>query len=65
MTETVMVKEEPKKVAFMNRKNANTDRIEKDEQELKELLDNKNEEPTEEVKEEEPVNAEEKSFKKR
>ena len=60
-----MVKEEPKKVAFMNRKNANTDRIEKDEQELKKLLDNKNEEPTEEVKEEEPVNAEEKSFKKR
>ena len=32
MTETVMVKEEPKKIAFMNRKNANTDRIEKDEQ---------------------------------
>ena len=60
-----MVKEEPKKVAFMNRKNANTDRIQKDEQELKELLDNKNEELTEEVKEEEPVNAEEKSFKKR
>jgi len=65
MTETVMVKEEPKKVAFMKRKNANENRIEKDEQELKELLDNKNEEPTEEVKEEEPVNAEEKSFKKR
>jgi len=65
MTETVMVKEEPKKVAFMKRKNANENRIEKNEQELKELLDNKNEEPTEEVKEEEPVNAEEKSFKKR
>jgi len=65
MNETVMVKEEPKKVAFMKRKNANENRIEKDEQELKELLDNKNEEPTEEVKEEEPVNAEEKSFKKR
>ena len=65
MNETVIVKEEPKKVAFMNRKNANTDRIQKDEQELKELLDNKNEELTEEVKEEEPVNAEEKSFKKR
>ena len=65
MTETVMVKEEPKKVAFMKRKNANENRIEKDEQELKELLDNKNEESIEEVKEEEPVNAEEKSFKKR
>ena len=65
MNETVMVKEEPKKVAFMDRKNANSNRIEKDEQELKELLDNKNEEATEEVKEEEPTNAEEKSFKKR
>ena len=49
----------------MDRKNANSNRIEKDEQELKELLDNKNEEATEEVKEEEPTNAEEKSFKKR
>ena len=60
-----MVKEEPKKVAFMKRKNANENRIKKDEQELKELLDNKNEESIEEAKEEEPVNAEEKSFKKR
>ena len=60
-----MVKEEPKKVAFMKRKNANENRIKKDEQELKELLDNKNEEFIEEPKEEEPVNAEEKSFKKR
>tara|TARA_R100001198_G_scaffold96952_1_gene90129 strand:+ start:5429 stop:6286 length:858 start_codon:yes stop_codon:yes gene_type:complete len=65
MNETVMVKEEPKKVAFMKRKNANENRIKKDEQELKELLDNKNEESIEEAKEEEPVNAEEKSFKKR
>jgi len=65
MNETVMVKEEPKKVAFMKRKNANENRIKKDEQELKELLDNKNEEFIEEPKEEEPVNAEEKSFKKR
>ena len=55
----------PKKVAFVDRKSANADRIKKDEEELKELLDNKDN--TEEVKEQEPepVNAEEKSFKKR
>jgi hypothetical protein len=65
MTEAVMIKEEPKKVAFMNRKNANLDRIENDEQELKELLKDRKEATTEEVKEEEPTSPEEKSFKKR
>jgi len=67
MNETVMVKEEPKKVAFMNRKNANTDRIEKDQQELDKLLEERNGEVVEEQEpqEQEPTNAEEKSFKKR
>ena len=60
----------PKKVAFVDRKSANSDRIEQDEKELKELLEEKesaNKENTEEVEaqEAEPVNAEEKSFKKR
>jgi hypothetical protein len=64
MNETVMIKEEPKKVAFMDRKNANKNRIEENEKELQELLDNK-EEPKEEVIEEEPSSPEEKSFKKR
>tara|TARA_R100001082_G_scaffold93065_1_gene59815 strand:- start:21 stop:884 length:864 start_codon:yes stop_codon:yes gene_type:complete len=66
--ETTTIAEEtttPKKVAFVDRKSANTNRIEKDEAELKELLASK--EGTEEVKEQEPepTNAEEKSFKKR
>ena len=60
----------PKKVAFVDRKSANSNRIEQDEKELKELLEEKesaNKENTEEVEaqEAEPVNAEEKSFKKR
>ena len=72
MNTTVMAGEvtTPKKVAFVNRKSANSDRIEQDEKELKELLEEKenvNKESTEEVEtqEAEPVNAEEKSFKKR
>jgi|TARA_R100000388_G_scaffold27390_2_gene21356 hypothetical protein len=72
MNTTVMAGEvtTPKKVAFVNRKSANSDRIEQDEKELKELLEEKenvNKESTEEVEaqEAEPVSAEEKSFKKR
>jgi len=51
----------PKKVAFVDRKSVNLDRIKKDEEELKELLDTKENKE----QESEPVNAEEKSFKKR
>ena len=55
----------PKKVAFVDRKSANSNRIEQDEKELKELLEDKEEAPEVEAQETEPVNAEEKSFKKR
>ena len=55
----------PKKVAFVDRKSANSNRIEQDEKELKELLENKEEAPEVEAQEAEPANAEEKSFKKR
>ena len=60
----------PKKVAFVDRKSANSDRIEQDEKELKELLEEKESANKENIKEveaqeAEPVNAEEKSFKKR
>jgi len=55
----------PKKVAFVDRKSANSNRIEQDEKELKELLEDKEEAPEVEAQEAEPVNAEEKSFKKR
>ena len=66
MNTTVMAGEvtTPKKVAFVNRKSANSDRIEQDEKELKKLLEEKenvNKESTEEVEaqEAEPINAEE------
>jgi hypothetical protein len=62
----------PKKVAFAGRKNANSSRIEQDEKELQELMqteekvdEEKEKEPEVEAQEAEPVNAEEKSFKKR
>jgi hypothetical protein len=55
----------PKKVAFVDRKSANSNRIEQDEKELKELLEDKKEAPEVEAQEAEPANAEEKSFKKR
>ena len=55
----------PKKKAFMNKPSNVEGRIKKDEEELKKLMEqDKQPEPTEE-KEEEPVNAEEKTFKKR
>jgi len=60
----------PKKVTFADRKNANSNRIEQDEKELQELMQteekvDEEKEPEVEAQEAEPVNAEEKSFKKR
>ncbi len=59
----------PKKVAFMSKPSNVEERIKKDEEELKKLVEQENEveskkEETKE-KEKEPVNAEEKTFKKR
>ena len=67
MSDTVMAEEvQPQeKVAFANRKHSNEERIEKEEKELAELVaEHKNETKSEEA-EEQPTNAEEKSFKKR
>jgi len=58
-----MVKEVETKSAFINKKYKNEDRIKKDEEELEQLLAEQKGE-TQEV-EDEPVGAEEKSFKKR
>jgi len=58
-----MVKEVETKSAFINKKYKNEDRIKKDEEELEQLLSEQKGE-TQEV-EDEPVGAEEKSFKKR
>lgn len=68
MNDTIMAEEmQPeKKVAFVNRPYSNEERIKKDEEELEQLLKEQRgeKEATEEV-EEEPTNAEEKTFKKR
>ena len=55
----------PKKVAFVDRKSANSDRIEQDEEELKQLLADKEDAPEAQAQEDEPTTGEEKSFKKR
>jgi len=70
MSEAIMAEEikPEEKVAFANRKYSNEDRIKKEEEELAELIAEQKGEAkaeAEETKEEEPANAEEKSFKKR
>jgi len=67
MSDTVMAEEvQPQeKVAFANRKYSNEQRIEKEEKELAELVAEHKNETTSEEAEEQPTNAEEKSFKKR
>ena len=67
MAEAAVMTEEatPKKVAFVDRPTANEERIKKDEEELKSLLNEKDSKEVEEVQEAEPKSAEEKTFKKR
>ena len=52
----------PKKVAFVDRKSANSNRIDQDEEELKQLLADKEDATETQAQEAEPVNAEEKKF---
>jgi trichohyalin len=67
MAEAIVQEATPKKVAFMSKPSNVEERIKKDEEELKKLIEQgKEPEPKEEEKvEEEPKNAEEKTFKKR
>ena len=69
MAEAIVQEATPKKVAFMSKPSNVEERIKKDEEELKKLVEQENEVETkkEETKEEEkePTNAEEKTFKKR
>lgn len=58
--------EAPKKVAFMNKKYSNADRIQREEEELERMIaEQKGEAVEQEPQEAEPSNAEERSFKKR
>ena len=68
--EEMVVDATPEKKAFMTKRSNHAERIKKDEEELKDMIEaQKGEtEPTEEAKaedEEEPKNAEERTFKKR
>ena len=69
MAEAIVQEATPKKVAFMSKPSNVEERIKKDEEELKKLVEQENEVESkkEETKEEEkePANAEEKTFKKR
>ena len=66
MAEAITQEATPKKVAFMSKPSNVEERIKKDEEELKKMMEQEKEpEPKEEEKEEEPKNAEEKTFKKR
>jgi len=70
MNDTIMAEEmqSPKKVAFANRKYTNEEKRKMEEEELEQLMKEQRgevEETTEEPKEAEPTNAEEKTFKKR
>jgi len=68
MSDTIMAEEmQPqKKVAFANRKYTNEERIQKEEEELEQLIaEQKGEAVEQEPQEAEPANAEERSFKKR
>ena len=69
MAEAIVQEATPKKVAFASKPKNIEDRIKKDEEELKELLDEKKEEDKKEeekkLEEKEPDSPEEKTFKKR
>ena len=66
MNDTVMAEEmqTPKKVAFANKKYTNEEKRQREQEELDQLIES-TKQPAEEVAEQEPANAEEKSFKKR
>jgi len=65
MSTTEMVEENTPKKSFINRKYTNEERLQKEEQELEELIAEQKNETESPPVEEEPKNAEERSFKKR
>jgi len=66
MSDVTQVEVEPKKTAFISRPYSREEKLKQEEEELQELIDEQKQDasPEEEV-EEEPTNAEEKTFKKR
>tara|TARA_R110002012_G_scaffold197183_1_gene365717 strand:- start:39 stop:905 length:867 start_codon:yes stop_codon:yes gene_type:complete len=65
MQNDIVTENTPKKAMFMNRPYSQEERVKKDEEELKQLLQEQKGEATEVTEEKEPTSAEEKTFKKR
>tara|TARA_R110002110_G_scaffold414918_1_gene646406 strand:+ start:802 stop:1668 length:867 start_codon:yes stop_codon:yes gene_type:complete len=65
MQNDMVTESTPKKAMFMNRPYSQEERVKKDEEELKQLLQEQKGEATEVTEEKEPTSAEEKTFKKR
>jgi hypothetical protein len=65
MQNDIVTENTPKKAMFMNRPYSQEERVKKDEEELKQLLQEQKGEATEVMEEKEPTSAEEKTFKKR
>ncbi len=66
MSDVTQVEVEPKKTAFISRPYSREEKLKQEEEELQELIEGqKQDASSEEVEEEEPTNAEERTFKKR
>ena len=65
MSDVTEVEVEPKKTAFISRPYSREEKLKQEEEELQELIDEQKQDASPEEVEEEPTNAEEKTFKKR
>ena len=65
MSDVTQVEVEPKKTAFISRPYSREEKLKQEEEELQELIDEQKQDASPEEVEEEPTNAEERTFKKR
>ena len=65
MSDVTEVEVEPKKTAFISRPYSREEKLKQEEEELQELIDEQKQDASSEEVEEEPTNAEERTFKKR
>ena len=65
MSDVTQVEVEPKKTAFISRPYSREEKLKQEEEELQELIEEQKQDASPEEVEEEPTNAEERTFKKR
>jgi len=65
MSDVTQVEVEPQKTAFISRPYSREEKLKQEEEELQELIEEQKQDASSEEVEEEPINAEEKTFKKR